>query len=340
MDKMALVNPAYMEAADAKPGRWKVHVKKWCAAAACLCLVLGLAVPAAAAIPDSYDMLYALSPAAAQFFKPVQMSCEDKGIRMEAVAAYIHEDTAEIYISMQDSEGKRFGETLDLFDSYEIRTPFDYVGHCELSAFDQNTQTAIFLVTIEQADRNNIMGKKMTFSVGKFLSNIKEYQGTMKEINLRNMKLTTLTQTVQPRGVGVSDSAEYERFTEAENVTVLNPSGSIHSPLQGVTVTGVGYVEGELHIQVYYEDIRNTGNHGSVSLINRETGKAQNSAVTVSFWDDAKKGSYNEYIFTGLPADALGKYDLHGDFEVSSGSVEGNWSITFPLEDTAVGPEP
>ena len=103
LDKMELIDPAYIEAADAAPNKRKSAWAKWGAAAACLCLICGLAIPAMAAFsPSFYELLYAVTPATAQFFKPVQRSCEDNGIRMEVTAAYIHENTAEIYLSMQD----------------------------------------------------------------------------------------------------------------------------------------------------------------------------------------------------------------------------------------------
>lgn len=41
LDKMELISPAYVEAADTEPKRKKVSWKKWSAVAACLCIVLG-----------------------------------------------------------------------------------------------------------------------------------------------------------------------------------------------------------------------------------------------------------------------------------------------------------
>ena len=100
LDKMELVDPAYVAAADVLSKPKRHPVRRWCAAAACLCLVFCLAVPAmAVSIPAAYELLYAVSPATAQFFKPVELSCEDNGIRMEVTAAYIHDDTAQIYIT-------------------------------------------------------------------------------------------------------------------------------------------------------------------------------------------------------------------------------------------------
>jgi len=337
LDKMELIDPAYVEAADTKPKKGKNAWVKWMAMAACLCLAFRLVVPAmAASIPAFYDMLYAISPATAQFFKPVQLSCEDNGIRMEVMAAYIHEDTAEFYISMQDLEEKRFDETIDLFNSYQINTPFSCTGHCKLSSYDPDAQTATFLITIEQWNEQNIIGDKLTFSIREFLSNKTTYEGIISDVSLDNIELNTVTQTVDPRGLsGIDLFDEYTNSGAREDMTVLKPVSSISSPIHGVTITGIGYVDGQLHVQVYYEDILKTDNHGSIALLNSESGEMIACNGSISFFDDAGRGSYEDYIFTEIAADALGDYKLYGNFVASSGSVEGNWSVTFPLKNTA-----
>ena len=72
LDKMELIDPAYIEAADTAPNKRKSVWAKWGTLAACLCLVCVLAVPAMAAFsPSFYELLYAVTPATAQFFKPV-----------------------------------------------------------------------------------------------------------------------------------------------------------------------------------------------------------------------------------------------------------------------------
>jgi len=333
LDKMALIDPAYVEAADVPPKRRKNSWMKWSAAAACLCLIFVLTVPVMAAGQTLYHMLYAVSPATAQRFRPIQRSCEDQGIRMEVVAAYIHEDTAEIYISLQDLQGGRLDETIDLFDSYQINSPFDFTGHCKFSGFDPDTQTATFLITIEQWNKQDIAGDKLTFSIRKILGSKKTFEGVLENVQLDAIELTAATQTIRARGFG--GLGEYGNTNAEEGVTVLKPVGNIPSPVDGAVITGVGYVDGNLHVQVYYEDILNTDNHGSIALLHRETGETIICNSSVSFFDDENKGSYDDYIFTGISVDALGDYALYGYFVTATGSVEGNWSITFPLENTA-----
>ena len=330
LDKMELIDPAYIEATDTAPNKRKSVWAKWGTLAACLCLVCVLAVPAMAAFsPAFYELLYAVTPATAQFFKPVQRSCEDNGIRMEVTAAYIHENTAEIYLSMQDLTGTSFDETVDLFDSYRLHTPFDCTGYCQLASYDPDTHTATFLVTLEQWDRQSIEGEKLTFSVQKLLSGKKSWEGILDGVALNDL-LTSAVQTVQPRGL----SGDLFGSDGGKSVTVLKPGDAIASPVDGVTLTGIGYVDGRLHVQAYYADILKTDNHGSISLVNRETGEQIDCDGSAAFFDSKRAGSYEDYIFTGIEADTLDTYALYGMFVTSTGPVEGNWSVTFPLENT------
>ena len=73
LDKMELIDPAYIEATDTAPNKRKSVWAKWGTLAACLCLVCVLAVPAMAAFsPAFYELLYAVTPATAQFFINVE----------------------------------------------------------------------------------------------------------------------------------------------------------------------------------------------------------------------------------------------------------------------------
>ena len=77
-----------------------------------------------------------------------------------------------------------------------------------------------------------------------------------------------------------------------------------------------------------------TDNHGTIALTNKETDETISADGSVAFFDDAGENSYEDYIFTEIPAETLGEYDLYGEFITSSGPIEGNWSVTFPLENT------
>lgn len=91
-----------------------------------------------------YKLMYYVSPTISQFFMPVQKSCENNGIKMEVVSAYIHDDTAKIYITMQDLIGERVDETTDLNDSYSINRPFRSSSMCQNVGYEESTKKQHF----------------------------------------------------------------------------------------------------------------------------------------------------------------------------------------------------
>lgn len=310
--------------------RKRFSTKKIGALVASITLFFTLAVPALAAadVQAAYEILYAITPKIAQEFKPVKMSSEDNGIRMEVISAYIHDDKAQIYISMHDMTGKRIDETTDLFDSYSINRPFSSSATCERISYDEETNTATFLISLTQWGQKEIDGKKITFTVDKFLSNKQEYHDRIPQIDLNTADLSPQTQSdVNMRGWSTSDGANDK--SDYIHYLIATPEDSF-SPVGGVTVTGAGFIAGKLHIQAYYENILETDNHGYVSLINAD-GDEIRSEVSVSFWDAERSGSYDEYIFD-VSQNEINNYELYGHFWACNSLTTGDWRVTFPLE--------
>lgn len=104
-----------------------------------------------------------------------------------------------------------------------------------------------------------------------------------------------------------------------------------YSPVEGVTITAAGFIDEKLHIQVYYEDIHKTDNHGEVYLMDSKNNKIHYD-YNESFWDEKECGSYEEYIFDISPETDLENYTLYEDFTVCSSLTEGDWKVTFPLK--------
>lgn len=300
--------------------------KKMIALAASIALLFTLAVPALAAadIPAAYEVMYALSPEMAQRLKPVSMSNEDEGIRMEVISANISGKTADIFISMQDLTGERIDETIDLFDSYHIRVPFSSSATCERKSYDEKTGVATFLIHIELMGNRAFSGRKITFSVNQFLSNKQEYHDTLPQIDWHTVSRTPQTQhDVNSRGgYGDNDPAHLAFLA-------VQPETSF-SPADGVTVTGTGFLDGKLHMQAYYENILETDNHGYLYLLHADGSKMLGESV-VAFWDSARTGSYEEYVFDISPEELM-NYAPYGHFWTCSSLTTGNWEVTFPLE--------
>lgn len=320
-------NDLIMEAESAFYQKKTPHHKRWLAAA-CICLCLFCLVPAFATTASGfgYELLYAISPGIAQRLKPVNISCVDKGIEMNVVAAEIKGEKANILVSMRDTIGARLDETTDLFDSYDIHTPYDQMGGCSLVDYDKETNTATFMLEIEQLHHVLIPGDKITFSVGQLLSLKKHSDFRLEQIDIQS--LPVITRFVEEPDIRGGSG---ENFDNASIPRLLSPDdGNSISLMDGVTLTGYGLIDDELHIQIRYDDIFKTDNNGYVYL-KKPDGTISYGKESIAFWDSDQVNSYEEYVFK-LPSGEKNGYEIWGEFwTCNNGPINGNWQVTFPI---------
>ncbi|MDO5785451.1 MAG: hypothetical protein Q4P20_10365 [Eubacteriales bacterium] len=317
------------------------------AAVLAACLGVTIAMPALAAnVEPIYQVMYAISPSAAQFFMPVHLADENNGIRMEVESAYIHGNIAEAYITMQDLTGDRVDDTMDLNDSYHINLPFDCVlATCDRVGYDEETKTARFYILIQGFGTGNgekIEGDKITFTLGSFMSHKKVYDNMQIPINLTTVESNAETQEVELRGYASME--DYEDMPDT--MQALVPSTPREEfPVEGVDLTGIGYVDGKLHVQIASEPEENVFDGNGFFWLVKEDGTIVECVENFGYrigdaqWAETADGPghydaatrYDEYVFD-IPQDEIGEYQLSGKFVTSGTYVEGNWRVTFPLE--------
>lgn len=293
------------------------------ALAALLCLTL--AVPALAAnVSPLYELLYRISPAVAQAFQPVQYADEDNGIRMEVVAATLHGPTAELYVTLQDLQGDRVDETTDFNDSYTLYTPFDSTAHCVPVGYDAQTRTAAFLITISQQNGKDIDGGKITFSAKNFLSRKSAYEGLEIPVDWAAVPANAETRPVSVSG-GTTSETTFQAMVPAP--------AQKDFPVPGVDWNGLAWVDGKLHLQIAILHRAKNDNHGFFYLID-PVGNCLNSDLFYFVTEDTSDAalSYIEYVFS-VPSKDLSGYTLYGDLYTAGLLTEGNWKVTFSLQD-------
>ena len=296
-------------------------IKRWAIAFAAFAGCFLIATPALAAnVPEAYYLLYLVSPSTAQFFHPVKMSVVDQGIEVGVESAYIHGSTAEAMITVRDLEGDRLDDSLDLYDSYDIRIGFDCTGHCEQIGYDPATKTATFLITISSMDEKNIIqGNKLTFSLSTLLTGKKKNIDVAIPMDWNAIPKTVETESAEPYEGNVMIPGESQRKIE-----------------EGFYFSGVGYVEGKLHIQLYTQGRSQYDDHAFLYMQDA-AGKRINGTMlyrggyqtgdTASEW----RADYIDYAFD-VPQNELDQWSLYGDFYHATNRIDGNWSITFPLK--------
>lgn len=185
---------------------------------------------------------------------------------------------------------------------------------------------ARFLISITSFDGQDIEGDKLTFSLNRLLTGKTETEGAVTGLDLAAVQAEPATQQVTRRG-GSGIAAE-AGGSGAETRTALVPTGTLATPVPGVAITAMGYVDGLLHIQVLYENILETDNHGQLWL---ENGAEKLECLgSLSFFDENESDSFEEYVFDVSPVQ-LADCTLYGSFVTADTLIEGGWEITFPL---------
>lgn len=332
LEAIGSIDDALINNAKSKPIIKKHSFLKPIAAAAVIALSITAPLPAMTVFGSdkAYNILYNIAPGVAQTLKPVKKSCIDNGIEMEVVSADVVENNATFCIALHDVGNNIIDSRVDLFDSYSINSAYDCISHCNFSEYDEKTKTAFFAINIETENGEKIKNDKITFSVNSLIYGKNEFHDYITNIDLNNIQENPATMnSIEFRG----SSYEYEE-PDYDAIQYLVPGRTqVFSPVDGVEITGVGYIDGALHIQLYFDDIVQTDNHGYISLIDKNGDVAKfDEEYSIAFWDKEHIGSYEEQIFS-LPYDELSNYKLYGDFITSSGYLEGDWRVTFSLDE-------
>lgn len=324
------------EAAETGGGRKrKRRLRPAAVLAAALTCLVAACVPVcvlAAENPAFNSMLYRLSPELAQFFKPVNLSCEDNGIRLEVESAAVQGDSAQVYLTLRDLTGDRIDGTVDLFDSARIREAYDSVNNCRLVEYDPETKTARFLLSSTTMDGRSIAGNKITFSASRFLSRKQVYQDVEVAVDWTALPEEAPTMEGFCSGGGGTDLGAYEAATEGNRCTVLKPVQPLDWSVKEIDLTAIGFVNGKLHVQTFAEDNLHKDNHGQFWLENPE-GDRIDEAYGLYYQPTGTYGpdDRRDFVFD-VSREELEGYTLRGEFTTAGLYTEGNWEVTFPVE--------
>lgn len=316
---------------------------KWLATSAAAVLLFAAPLPVATAfgVDEAYHLLYFVSPKIAQSFKPINVSCEYNGIKMDVISGEIDGSKASFYISMQ---GDNLADDIDLYDSYYINCPFDSNGHVSFSSFDEETKTAYFVVTIETMNGEPMPREKVTFKIREMIFDKEKTDCIFDEINLSDVPIDPPTVTdISYNGMALGRGYELEDVDPSDYRYLPQSTTPIAKPAEKISITGIGYIDGALHVQTYYEDVFKNDNHGFLYLIDENGEKYPLSDephwLSAGYWADGSNGcpsdgannNFDEDIYK-IDYEDLGKYRLGGEFFTSNGYISGDWEVTFRLK--------
>lgn len=284
---------------------------------------LASSITVVAAMNDNVkNLLWQISPEIAALLQPIESTVEYDGIKMEIVSAMQDEDMAVVYATLQDVEGNRIDETLDIYD-YSISKGRSFT--VERIGYDATTKTAL----VRFMSFNGSSTDNFKLKIRSFLSDKSVLEDVTFPLDLQDVK-EQQTELLPDGTIRGGASPE-------EDVYVL-PAGKLNIQPQlygGIRMTNIGLHNDKLYVQIEWP-ANNAIEHGQFYLVN-QAGQKIHPTESYSYGRDEQGTpiyayNYEENIFDVKDIDLAG-YGLQAKIYTAGQYVEGDWEATFKLKE-------
>ncbi|MDL2323680.1 DUF4179 domain-containing protein [Ruminococcaceae bacterium OttesenSCG-928-A16] len=256
MKQKILQNAAQPQKAKRRPLRFKRACLT--AMAACLTLVFGVTV-AAAAFPAFEQFITRMGEDLRQMMQPLNETSVSGGIRLEVAAAVNDGESAIVYFTLQDLKHQnRVDENTQLV---ELTLKPGFTGFAQVVHFEPETQTATY--RFEQNNVESLAGEKATLTLKGFVSGQQQTEYADTGLTVADIEamypVATAAQTAEVGGysfrygMGEEMQAINDEMTallEEEKMPTLplgTPAGTL-AP-SWLNLSGAGVLNGYLHLQ-------------------------------------------------------------------------------------------
>ena len=264
---------------------------------------------------------------------PINASVEERGIRVEVLSGLIEGKNAWFMISLQDTEGKYSGYSLEpsFMENIDNSYPYWYMNVYH----DGNENRDIYLVCQEL--ERQVKAEDLTAAVGIEYIRIQEAQ---------SIDLFPLLKQYGKTEKGVTPPRLEERYEDSpavpEDVKVLDYQRPLDVRLFGnIYLTGIGWIDDQLHIQFHnkgseYIDMRNGRSSAFTVWVERSLyGKGYGDTYvdySPLVWDGDSDGwtDWTEYIVNCRQDEAY-KLEISAEITLTRELLEADWSVQIPL---------
>lgn len=329
----------------------KKHYSAWhylrpiVAALGVFCLVSVISMPVLASVSSvAYERIAEIAPGLADYILPIKMADTKMGITMQVEAMQVEGNTGELVVSFADEAGS--GKNLisgkvDMYDSYTLQSYGcdSNVGGCSFIEYDEETGKAYFKISV--LSENEFDKTKLKFSVRQLLVEDKEYEMQL-DTDMLVMDPPLKESTINGKSGGqqaLEAIADYfyktvESFPlySSKVMDLAEPEECMKDTIQ---VTGIGYVEGLLRVQICRGTFADADRHGTVYIVDGEgLHRAYDCSVSWQEELDGEKVLLEEQWFL-VSEEELDDLQLYAKFYETAGCIEGNWKVTANLENNS-----
>ena len=263
---------------------------------------------------------------------------ESEGIKLNLISAVKDETKLIVFFSLTDlTASNRFSECMDL---HEWLLDHGNGGTCSMVDFNEDTQTATFMITSLGSSRN----KTATLTIKSFLETLEFKHGLVeKDIDIISLLNEDETQTVpfkqfmkEGYGAGGLSGRNSDDRSYMESLNMLQPD-KLSVPLSEIdwtVISNIGFVDNEFHIQLLTDRFSNVmtihlldknGNAKYSTSLSLMYGNNENSKIT-------GRGAFNEFIFRDINnASQLKDLTISMDVAEYGAFHTGDWKAAFQI---------
>lgn len=332
---------------DKKSHKSFFYVVRPALAALLIFLFVGmLGTPALAGkVPGVYRLLDKYAPQLLNYIMPEELSDSKSGIRMQLEAINIEGDEAELLISFTDEEGyDHIHGAVDLYDSYSLYcySATSVSSSCSFLEYDEAADKAYFKVSISVD--TSLDTERVDFRVRQLLTN---YTETRQNIDISNISMEPKLKKAPFHGFGWNTERERPDSVSVASGNIRNADvldcatalGALDITEENgdlwdtIKVTGVGYSDHMLRVQVCRGNLENVDRHAFMTLVKAD-GTELDPDWSVTWHEEiaGRRVTFDEEWFY-IEEDELTGLRMYGDFYETDCPVYGNWKINFSLSD-------
>ncbi|MGD9559624.1 MAG: DUF4179 domain-containing protein, partial [Oscillospiraceae bacterium] len=324
------------------------------AVAACLVLACGIGV-AAGALPGFERFIERMGEDLRTLVQPIAVTSTQQGIRMDVMAAVHDDESAIIYLSLADEEQNRIGPDTELFD---LSLGEGTMVHATQVDYDPENETAIFRLEAHLFGGEELhTAAPLTLNVHSILTGVAFHEGVDTGLTVANiLAANPKPETVQEpaiSGFGVSYGAGENAAAVAAELETQIDSGAMRYLARGSAplaasapawagLGAAGVIDGYLHLQI--EPVSDAGRFGNTHYYLRYPGAPQDTFMDTLTSAEVPRGESFEYGMRQVPEYVeqileLPKNVLPENMQLFVGGasceehIEGDWRVTFTLED-------
>ena len=272
--------------------------------------------------------------------KPVNLSCEDQGVRMEILSGLIRGNESWIVWSLEDLEGGQLDET-----NFNIMHEWDTVGPIESESdaslyWNSEEHKAVYLWHRTYTSLNEPVDGCYTY----YMDQLYHHEAETFDLKPLLKEYAESVEGIRPPDHAMAFNGYYgERAPDG--LKFLDYTCPLDIPLTErgkLLLTGIGWIDGKLHVQIHEAepsfckiDENRFSRYDSVNVVNYSYNGYdfdkvyRNSPFT---WEDPDNpwDRWLEFILDSSPDDVR-LMSLKAEMGFTTATATGNWEIRVPV---------